>query len=136
MRLNVWVYQNKLKIESDKEPTDHEDGDDEDDPDEIFLEPHVPFEFVCSALELFGLVNNLSGFFLGFLQISLSLIDESHVLFHNLLNGLKFTLHSFDIFHRFGIVELFFFLLDDSVKFNKIVTTLNALQPGLHIVSS
>lgn len=66
----------------------------------------------------------------------MSFIDEVHIFFDNLLNGLKLAFHPFDIFHGFGIIKLFFLLLDDTVKLDKIVTSLNAFKPGLQIVGT
>ncbi len=64
----------------------------------------------------------------------MSFIDDAHVLLDNLLNGFKFAFHPFDIFHGFGIVKLFFLLLDDTVKLDKIMASLNAFEPGLQIM--
>ena len=66
----------------------------------------------------------------------MSFIDEVHIFFDNLLNGLKFAFHPFNIFHGFGIIKLFFLLLDDTVKLDKIMTSLNAFKPGLQIMST
>ena len=48
-----WGFQHtqRTKNGSYEHPSEYKHCNYEDDPDEVFLEPHVPLEFVCSAFE-------------------------------------------------------------------------------------
>ena len=70
------------------------------------------------------------------LQTVLPLFQHTHILSHQIVNRFQLSFHSLDVFERTGIFKLFLLCLDDPVKPDKIVVTIDSLEPGLIIGSS
>lgn len=64
----------------------------------------------------------------------MSRIEHAHILLHDLLNALKLLFHALSILKGFRIVELSFLQLNDAIKPNKIVTSLDTFESRLQIM--
>lgn len=66
----------------------------------------------------------------------MSCIKHAHILLHDLLNCLELLFHALGILKGFRIVELPFFLFNDTIELNEIMTPFNTLKSRLEVMGS